>query len=483
MTVRPIVLAHRWLGVILCLLFCCWFVSGATLIYVPFPSLPHEEMLRRAPAVSPEAVNVDPGEAVARSGATSVASVRLVEIDREPVYIVEPRTGAVVAIRARDGVAFSTVTPEIARAVAMRFSGATLRELDGPFHTDQWVVDNDFDPYRPFYRARLDEHDATDLYVSARTGEIMQRTTASQRRWNYVGAVVHWIYPTFIRRNWVAWDQLVWWVSLAGVTVAVLGLWLGIQRIPGRQRSGAWRWSAYRGWLRWHHILGMCAGVLALSWIFSGWLSMDHNRLFSPPNPDAEHLERFQGIPLAAALEGVSADALKQLGSFQEAQFHAVGGATFVNAVSGETAQLFELEQGTLEKRDRIDEARIRAGVANAWPGSSVSSVNPVAADDTYTQLRHMSLPSSAIRVVLADPAATWIHIDSASGTVLGVMDRSRRIYRWLRHGLHSFDFPGLARHRPLWDALILLCLAMGFTFSATALVVGLKRLILTARP
>lgn len=55
-------------------------------------------------------------------------------------------------------------------------------------------------------------------------------------------------------------------------------------------------------------------------------------------------------------------------------------------------------------------------------------------------------------------------------------MDRSRRVYRWLFNGLHSFDFPGLTNHRPLWDIVILTLLTLGFVFSVIGVVIGWRR-------
>jgi hypothetical protein len=33
--------------------------------------------------------------------------------------------------------------------------------------------------------------------------------------------------------------------------------------------------TKYVGWMRWHYVTGAVFGVLTLTWVFSGWLSMD----------------------------------------------------------------------------------------------------------------------------------------------------------------------------------------------------------------
>lgn len=41
------ILLHRWLGMLLCLFFSMWFVSGAVLMYHPFPFLSEPERYAR----------------------------------------------------------------------------------------------------------------------------------------------------------------------------------------------------------------------------------------------------------------------------------------------------------------------------------------------------------------------------------------------------------------------------------------------------
>src|SRR5215210_1120612 len=42
---RPLVLAHRWLGIAFCLLFAMWFASGIVMRFIAYPSLTEEERI------------------------------------------------------------------------------------------------------------------------------------------------------------------------------------------------------------------------------------------------------------------------------------------------------------------------------------------------------------------------------------------------------------------------------------------------------
>ena len=100
-----------------------------------------------------------------------------------------------------------------------------------------------------------------------------------------------------------------------------------------------------------------------------------------------------------------------------------------------------------------------------------------VAEDDIYGRLREGSLPETTLRIALDDVDGTWVHINLDDGRIISVIDRSRRMYRWLFNGIHSLDLPFLADKRPLWDILMVLFMFVGFAFSATGLVIAYTRL------
>ena len=56
-------------------------------------------------------------------------------------------------------------------------------------------------------------------------------------------------------------------------------------------------------------------------------------------------------------------------------------------------------------------------------------------------------------------------------------MDSSRRSYAWIYYALHTFQFPGLIEHPEMRTVLVLALLALGFTASATGVVLSIKRL------
>ena len=469
---RVSVLVHRWLGIFLCLMMTAWFASGIVMMYTSFPLIPASELYGRTPPVDARRITISPSELIRRH-ALEPQAIRLYTVDGRPRYAVR-EAGLDGCFFADTGDVCPATDEKTAAARIEHHTGMTVAGVSKPFSHDQWTVYEAFNARRPYLRIRLSDTRATDYYVSVSTGEIVQKTQRQERFWNTLGAVVHWIYPTFIRKHWALWDKLVWWLSLGGIIVVILGLVLGIVRFQHARQTQ--KLSLFQGWLKWHHLTGLVAGVFVLTWIVSGWLSMDHGRLFSSPSASAEQLARFDGLSPAEAAISFDLEALGTLPSFHDAHFHGFAGEALINTRTGNKQTHWRLQDRKLVEY-RTSPDRLLAAVARAWPDAEPVSIAPVPDDDVYTQLREGKLGDQVMRIELATPERLWVHVDSASLSIVNVMDDSRRAYRWWYNGLHSLDIPGLVERRPLWDIVMLTLLSAGLFVCISSVVIGVKRL------
>lgn len=469
----------------LCLFFAIWFATGTVMMYVPFPSLGEGDRIAASEAVDLKALQVSPAEALSVASGAPVERLTLVNVLGSPRYVMKLADGRVLAVSNSHALA-APLDADAARMVAERFATGPVTAITGPFDHDQWVVHQRFDPSRPFFRAEIEDAAGTELYVSARSGEVLQRTTTFVRGWNWVGSVVHWIYPTVLRKSFWAWDQTVWWLSLAGLTTALMGMVLGVVRLVNLRRKQGKGVSPFRGWMRWHHVLGLTAGTFLLTWVFSGWLSMDHGRLFSLEIPEGTHEARLRGVPLMEAVRRISVEQLAALGDPHEIEFTAIAGEPWLVLRGGRWGDSKVIAAAALPDVSKavplLPDALLLAAVRKAWAPEGVVGIAPIAADDAYGRLRNNPLPETTRRVTLADSGETWVHVDAASGHLISVMDRSRRLLRWLFDGLHTFDFPFLNGAGPLWQILMWLALVVGFAFSVTGVVLGSRRLVKSSR-
>lgn len=466
---------HRWLGIATCLVFALWFASGAILLFKPFPSLSHADQLGLETPIDLASVRVSPRDALLAAGGGD--SLRLVQRGPTAAYLVGTAQG-LTPIDARTGARLPLLGRADA-ADAARRTGPGVRTTPA-FDYDQWVVHNRFDPLRPFYRLDLPDGAGTRLYLSARTGELVQRTNGWDRGWNWIGAVLHWAYFTPIRASFTVWDQTVWWVSLVALLVAVAGTVLGVVRTVAARRQRKPSLTFFRlKWIRWHHLLGLFASVFVLAWILSGWLSMDHGRLFSRGRASATTLARYTGRPLATGLAAVDPASLRRFDGARELGFTMVGGSPLLTAWPARGEPRHHAADGT-----PLDGARVAAlaagGIAAAWPGAPVPPPRPVPATDLYALAE--GWPATALRFPRVPGVRPDIVVNGADGQILTVLDDSRKAYAWIYYALHTFNFPGLTSHQLLRQILVLIPLLLGFIFSITGVVLGYQRLRKTLR-
>jgi hypothetical protein len=157
---------------------------------------------------------------------------------------------------------------------------------------DQWTVAGDFDPDRPLGRIALNDDAGTEIYISLASGMVVLTTTRNTRLANYAGSIPHWLYATALRHHKHAWRALMWWLSLLGTIGAGIGVVIGLARL-GRS-------PAYRGLQRWHHICGLFLAPFLLSWIFSGFLSIDDGALLPQSDSLFRKLHKLDFVSLTS---------------------------------------------------------------------------------------------------------------------------------------------------------------------------------------
>ena len=255
---RWLYVGHQWIGIATCLLFAMWLVSGLVMMYVAFPNLIEGERLAALPDIAWDKVRIAPDRAMAAAGLPHYPrELRLNMLNDEPVYRLLDGNGRRQTVSAVDGRAIDGVSVEQALAVARQYPTAASVQLAGRVDRDQWSVTARFDPVRPFYLVSLGDADATELYVSSLSGEIVLDTTRTERAWNWLGSIPHWIYPTVLRRDGVLWRQVVLWISGICMLVAVSGIWIGILRVRLRRR-----YSEQDHALSWLDGVASCHGIL-----------------------------------------------------------------------------------------------------------------------------------------------------------------------------------------------------------------------------
>lgn len=472
---RWLYLIHRWMGIVGCLLIAMWFGSGLVMMYVGFPALTDAERLAGLPPIDTSRVVTTPDAAMAAAGLdTFPRSLRLEMAGALPVYRMIDGKGQPHTVSAVDGRAIAQVDAATAQATAQQFAGKPAQWLEKA-ERDQWTVPNGLNAWRPLHRIAIDDSEGTELYVSAKTGEIMRDTHRAERFWNWLGSVPHWLYFTPIRKDPPLWRQVVLWTSGPCVAVAITGIWIGWLRLRVRRRfahGSMGGTSPYHGWMAWHHVAGLAGALFLLLWLISGWLSVNPNQWFNSRGFDGAALQRYAGHTDAR----FPAPAWQSMGNdTREVRMTWAGGQPVLLRSSRDgVMRAFDPRSGNPLQWSQ--DALVSAA-ATLMPDSRIATAAMQTEADAYWYSHHHTRRFPVLRVGFDDAAGTWAYIDPNTAQVIGRSDDSRRVYRWLFNATHSYDFVMLTRNRPAWDIVVWALSIIGLVMSVSGVVVGWRRL------
>lgn len=462
---RPLLIAHRYTAVAVGLLVAVWCLSGFVMMYQGFPWFtPQERLSTLEPLDLRDCCNVD----FLQPDEEPLQGFRIEMLLGEPVL----RQDGVTPMRLRPGVPQRPLTESQLLQVAAGFAERRSLSADpvwlGETGIDQWSIQA-ASSNQPVQHLALRDQAGSEIYVNGASGEVFQDTTRRERFLSWLGAIPHWFYFTALRSNGPLWSQVVIWTAVLGTFLTATGLYVGITRL--RRGSDGRLASPFRGWWYWHHLLGLVFGVLALTWVFSGLMTMNPWGL----------LESEGGAAFRSALRGAAGT-----GELRRFLSSAPGRLT-----SGEFVQLRgEVRDGRLQviayradgSLQRLDaEARpdpLAAETIERWVRglpAGVRSFERLDATDAYYYGHKSEATLPVYRAILDDPGRTRLYIDPSTGAVRLVDSQVRRS-RWLISALHSLDLRGL-RSRPLWDIATLLLLAGVTALAITGSWMALQRI------
>lgn len=459
---RILHLGHRWLGIGLALLMLLWFVSGLIMLFIARPQLSDSERLAALPALSAADIRISPRQAwhaLRLPGAPEALRLN-VAASGTAYRILAQQTWH--SIDASSGTLLPPGDIALARQSIERHASQTAIHRLRPIHIDQWTLYRRFDAERPFWRAEL--VDGRHFYFSSRTHQIALDSSRSERIWNWLGSVSHWIYITPLRQNPPLWRQIVLWVSSFALILVVSGAWLGWQRWRLRMPYRDGRSSPYRKrWKRWHHLFGLACALILFGWLLSGWLSLAPlgwagNTAKKPP-ARALDIEQLTLIPEIAA-------------GTREIEWSQLGGTLLRNDKSATQSFIRPAGFAPQSQLSLDDITNALRGI----PDLQIAQAHwQTEADSRYFPLRHHPRSFPVARITLAD--ASVLYISPHNGRIVASAHPNDFAQRWLYHGLHRLDFPMLINPPWLRELLVVLLSLVGIAFCLTGIALAWSRL------
>lgn len=468
---RMTFLVHRWLGIALALLMSVWALSGFVLMYVPYPETTAGE---RVAGLDPLDLTACCEALAPPAGPVEAAAVEML-LGRPVLRAIGPFGPELLPLDGGPGfVIGEREAGAIARTHMRRAFGAEPFVRVGRVEVDQWTLQHR--RYAPLWKVSVADGRGTVLYVSGLSGEVVQDTHRSERFWNWLGAVPHWLYFTPLRQDGALWSQVVIWASVLGTFLTLTGIYVGL-RMYGRGK----RKSPFRGVALWHHWTGLIFGLVTLTWVFSGLASMQPWGWLESDGP-GEELQALAGRPLeatdAAAL--VAALAAHPLPGVVSAEVTVQGGKPWAILVRSDGSRLRAALPGLAPAPP--SSADLAAIAARARPGAPIVEQGLIREGDAYYYSHHnRERHFPAWRVIYGDAESTRLYLDPRTGELAGFVDDGSRGFRWWHLALHRLDIPGL-RERPLWDLVTLPLLSGVSLVCLLGAWMGLRRLRRTER-
>jgi hypothetical protein len=468
---RLLIILHRYLGAAAGLLMVLWCLSGFVMMYQSYPRLDPGDRIQ---GLEPLRLTAAEAAVAAVPDDARLSGFRLEMTAGRPVLDVQrgPRRGERIDLAS--GAPLEAVSAGEASRAAEAYAVANgvrgAPQNLGLVDVDQWTLDG-INRDGPLHHFAFGDPARTELYVSRATGQVAQVTTRRTRVLAWLGAIPHWLYPTALRKDPNTWSQVVVWSAIVGTFLTVIGLYIGIVRFR-RYKSG--RWSPYRGWFYWHHITGLIFGVLTLTWVMSGLFTMTP---FGFLDSDAGASERpalagtFTGAEMKQFLAAAPGLASGDVATLEAAP---LGGRLFVMTTDhlGRRARL------DAEGRSAPLTASQAAAALQGLPGRKLAALDRLDQEDAYYYSgfdRKAEFP--VYRARLDDAQATTFYLDGRTGRLVEAVDNTQRQSRWLRTGLHDFDFFAGLRARPVWDLVVIVLLAGVTGVCVTGAWLGLKRI------
>jgi len=213
--------------------------------------------------------------------------------------------------------------------------------------------------------------------------------------------------------------------------------------------------------------------LFVLTWMFSGWLSMNDGSLFSTDTPSDQEIAAVAGAPNWNAIPRDEAQHLDA--QVIEAEWFAFGGHIYRRQIYASGGQWLALAETSVEEAIRHrafpDSGVVDAATRQLAPGCAL-------ADSVEEYGIYATAPNQSERQFFrAICGGVWFDIDAANGTIRDRLDTSQRAYGWFFNSLHRLDFPALVSRPALRTYLIVTLCGFGFIFSLTGVVIGWRRI------
>ena len=465
---------HRILGVVTCLLFLMWFITGLVLIYHPFPDVDKSLKNKLADNISQAILPID-----SLPIPNGISKLTLNQQNQEAVFTIKDKK-QLSKIVATDPNQFpKSIDVNELNHIARKWSNGPILKIDTLEKRDIWIMYNKYVDELPIYKIHFDDAEQHQLYISSRNGEIQQFTTKSERVWGYVGSIPHKLYIPALRQNTELWIDTLTTLATLCLIACITGLVLGIRAYIVRYKRTKTFSSPYKKKVyKLHNIIGLVFGIFLLTWAISGMMALRKTpQWLVKTHQSYPYTKVMQGNPIQ--LEDFKLDyrtVLKSHSNVKEISWNYFYNHPYYQVTTDEGVISIDAMQ-TSEINPYVIDPEVLSEAIKKIHGDSVSfEANIINEYEEYYLPWTRSLPLPAYKVTVDTPDKNRYYI-ATDGSKITHIDKNRKARKWLFKGFHYLHFQFLMERPILWTISIW-TLSLGcITICGTGLVLSIKYL------
>lgn len=475
---------HRILGTLLSAVFLMWFLTGMVMLFHgSFPSADKSSRLDPLAQTSETFLPLDsilPNQSF--TGLTLnryVGNTSFQVTTSDSVYTIAP-----------SGKPFENQMDEVQlKSICQRWCDAPVASCDTLHDLNQWVPFGSYRQELPILKYTFADNESHHLYVSSKTGNVLQFTTQTERIWAWLGPIPHWIYFTWLRSDRDLWMQTVSWMAGIGCIMVLSGMWTGVTvwlRTRRNRRNGI---SPYKKkWYHWHYVTGLVFGTVCLSYAFSGMMSLvklppafiSHAELNFDPR------QTIDGTPAGTYQLDYRQVIEAHPDAVQISWKHLAHIPFYTVLLKDGSTVNYDARTSALRELD-LSEYEIFDVVKSAYRQHGIDIVASKVEIQDHQELYYNRVQGTGkdvlpvVKVSVNDADKGVFYINPSNGSVRYVDTTGRWSY-WMYRGLHKLRFPGIVEVEWLRILLSLLVLAGGTVVCVTGVVLGCRYISRTVR-
>ncbi len=465
---------HRVIGTIIALFFLMWFLTGLVLIYHPYPRLSNAQKYALQETLPDSLPDI---HTYMRSESEGIQNLRIRQFQNQTLlsYTKNKKKHTRCADTLQNVLPITFAT---AQTAAQRCLNANIRQVDTLHQREQWVLYSKYEQDLPIYRFYFNDPRQHEIFVSSRSGEVLQITNFQSRLWAWLGAIPHKFYLPFIRRDLDIWKVCITIGGILCTLAALTGIIITLHILQKRHKQGNTFRNPYRKpSYRWHYTTGIIFGFFVLAWGISGifslqripqWLvPMEQEYIFRPSKMWGK-----KALPLSdyrldyRTLKNTYPD-------LKEVTWTHFGNIPAYEIISGEEKKYIDASTSEVKPLN-IPQETILAGIQKIHGKDCKFEINILDEYDNYYLSRSLSLPLPVYKIEVDNQEKSLYYVCPTTGYIR-YLNTNKKIKKWLFNGIHYLNIQCLTERPILWTVLIwTLCLG-GAAVSYTGVWLGYK--------